>query len=83
MYIYFTTRTFATAALINWLLTRDGQAAFSRGFGAPPVRIDAVKDIDPDDVAGPNDKAFWTDEEFYAWQGKAVAMSRDIFAGGR
>ncbi len=73
----------ATAILVNWLMSREGQAAFSRGFGAPPVRIDAVKDIDPNDIAAPGEKAYWTDEAFYIMQGKAVVMAKDIFAGGR
>ncbi|MBI4333275.1 MAG: extracellular solute-binding protein [Chloroflexi bacterium] len=70
----------ATAVYVNWILSKDGQAAFARGFGSPPVRIDVpAEGIDPSKMARPEDKAFLTDEKFFQVQGDAIRISREIF----
>ncbi len=70
----------AAAVYINWILTKEGQIAFNKGFGSPPVRIDVtVPGIDPSKMARPEDKAFLTDERFFEIQGQAMAISKEIF----
>ena len=72
----------AATLYINWLLTREGQMANSRGTGAPPVRIDVPIDglgIDDSKIARPNDKAFLTTEEYFLMQGKAINIAKEIW----
>ncbi len=70
----------AATVYINWILSKEGQIAFNKGFGSPAARIDvAVPGIDPSKMAGPQDKAFLTDETFYKMQGEAMKIAREIF----
>jgi len=72
----------AAAIYINWLLTKEGQAAYARGTGSPPARNDVPLEglgVDPSKIAGPNDKAFITKEAFYKLQGTAMKLAREIW----
>ncbi|MBI4334149.1 MAG: extracellular solute-binding protein [Chloroflexi bacterium] len=54
----------ATAVFINWLLSRDGQTAFSRAFGLPSVRTDVPTDgLQPVFIPQQGEKLFWLTEE--------------------
>ncbi|MBI4333277.1 MAG: extracellular solute-binding protein [Chloroflexi bacterium] len=66
--------------MLNWLLTAEGQAVFSQGFKAPAVRVGVpTTGIDPDAIAQPGEKIYWTDEEFFRLQGEYLTLSKEIF----
>ncbi len=70
----------AATVFINWLLTAEGQKIYASADASPAVRVDVkVEGVDPIRVARPNDKAFWTDENFYLTQGQAMRLAREIF----
>lgn len=70
----------ATLALVNWLFGVQGQEAFSKVYGAPPIRLDASKEgFDPMIIPRPGDKLYWLDESFVNAQQKAIALGKEIF----
>lgn len=71
----------AATIYINWLLTKEGQATFSKGWYSPPSRIDVtVEGIDPAQIARPGDKAFFAGEDFFKTQGQVQEIAKEIFA---
>jgi ABC-type Fe3+ transport system substrate-binding protein len=71
----------AATVYLNWLLTEEGQRTVAEGMSSPPIRKGVVvKGIDPMKIVKPGEKAFFTDEEFYQLQGKAIALAKKIFA---
>jgi iron(III) transport system substrate-binding protein len=71
----------ASTVYINWVLTEEGQKVFGEGMSSPAIRKGvAVKGVDPIKIPNPGEKAFFTDEEFYHVQGKAMGLAKGIFA---
>lgn len=71
----------AARVFINWLLTKEGQTAFSRGYGFPSARVDVPIDhVDPQYFRNPSVKYFWADtEEFLLNQPGQANLAREIF----
>lgn len=70
----------AAAVLFNWLLTKEGQTVFSKGFGHPASRLDvSTEGIDPSVIPREGVKLYWLDEEFIFQESKLIALSREIF----
>jgi len=55
----------AATVLINWLMTREGQAVFSKGFGSPASRLDVAPpaDLNPLFLPEPGEAVQIEDEE--------------------
>jgi iron(III) transport system substrate-binding protein len=71
----------AATVYLNWVLTEEGQKTVAQGMSSPPIRKGVtVNGIDPMKMVQPGEKAFFTDEEFYHTQGRAMKMAREIFA---
>ncbi|MDZ4247396.1 MAG: extracellular solute-binding protein, partial [Dehalococcoidia bacterium] len=72
----------ASTVFINWLLSKEGQAAYVKGIGVPGARVDAPKEgIDELFFPGPGDKITVTgDEEFFLLQGKMRPKLTEIVA---
>lgn len=74
----------AATVYLNWLLTEEGQRTVAEGMSSPPIRKGVTaKGIDPMKIVKPGEKVFFTDEEFYHLQGKAIGLAKKIFAGLR
>ncbi len=71
----------AARIFINWLLTKEGQTAFSRGYGFPSARVDVpTEHVDPIYFRNPSVKYFWADtEEFLLKQPEQANTAREIF----
>jgi hypothetical protein len=66
------------------VLTEEGQRTVAEGMSSPPIRKGvAVKGVDPMKTVKSGEKAFFTDEEFYHVQGKAMGLAKEIFAALR
>ncbi|MBI4332060.1 MAG: extracellular solute-binding protein [Chloroflexi bacterium] len=71
----------ATAVFINWLLTKEGQSVFVKGYGHPARRSDVANTgVDPSVIPPEGEKILWLDEDFVLTEPKLMPMSRDIFA---
>lgn len=74
----------AATVYLNWVLTDEGQKTVAEGMSSPPIRKGiTVKGIDPMKIVKPGEKVFFTDEEFYHLQGKAIELAKKIFAALR
>ncbi len=71
----------ATALLVNWLLSADGQATYSNAFGKPGLRRGTpTEGLDPFSIAQPGDKAYYIDEEFVSYSlNEGIAVAKEIF----
>ncbi len=71
----------ATAVLGNWLMTAEGQAAVSKAYGQPAVRLNVPFAGDPFQVVIPGEKVHYDDEDFYTvhWD-KATPVINRAFA---
>ncbi|MBI4334342.1 MAG: extracellular solute-binding protein [Chloroflexi bacterium] len=72
----------AQALAVNWLLSKEGQALYSKASGRPAARADiSTEGIDPFFLTPKGYKVFPTDEEFTAFSTSDTLMNitRDIF----
>lgn len=71
----------AARVFINWLLTKEGQTAFSRGYGFPSARVDVpTEHVDPIYFRNLSVKYFWADtEDFLLKQPEQANMAKEIF----
>lgn len=70
----------AAIIFINWLLSREGQSAFVRGYGQPTTRLDVSSEgIDPSLLPQPGEAIYMADEESAILQGKLTVVAREIF----
>lgn len=72
----------AATVLTNWLLTAEGQAAFSQSYGQPATRLGVpATGIDPFQSIIPGEKIYPVDEDFYTtnWEKAAVIIDK-VFA---
>ncbi len=54
----------AEAVFVNWLLSKEGQTVFAKGYGAPSRRVDVpTEGVDPTLVINPGEKLFYDTEE--------------------
>lgn len=61
----------AAAVFLNWLLSKEGQTVFTRGWGAPSMRLDAsTEGINPSFLFQPGEKIFPPSEK------KSLAMAQ-------
>jgi len=68
-----------STVFVNWMLSKDGQAAFVRGMKLPGARVDSPREgVDPSYYPGPNEKVIWGDEDFFLRQGKMAPLVRQI-----
>lgn len=74
---------YAATLLINWLLTREGQAVFVKGFGSPPARLDVPPppSYNPIFLPAPGEPVLVEDEESILVKGTTfLDMAKEIFA---
>ncbi len=72
----------AAVVFINWLLTREGQTAFVKGYGNPSARLDvSTAGIDPVFLVRPGEKLFQSDEELLLAKDMLAKTVKDVFAG--
>ncbi|MBI4330792.1 MAG: extracellular solute-binding protein [Chloroflexi bacterium] len=55
----------AQAVFVNWLLSKEGQTVFAKGYGYPSRRLDVPAEgiVDPTLIIKPGDKLFYDTEE--------------------
>ncbi|MDP2645654.1 MAG: extracellular solute-binding protein [Desulfobacterales bacterium] len=73
----------ATKIFINWMLSREGQIAFSQAFGRQSLRVDVgTEGLDPVALRRPDGKYFTgtENEEFLSKQTEQMVIAREIFA---
>ncbi len=70
----------ASAVLVNWLLTKEGQTAFVKGYGQPSRRADVSSEgMDPSLFVPQGEKMNSVDEEQIYQEGKLMAFSKEVF----
>jgi len=68
----------ATKLFINWLLSREGAAVYSKGHGYVSTRLDvATEGIDPFVIPAPNDAILG--EDYQTARGKMRKLAAEIF----
>jgi ABC-type Fe3+ transport system substrate-binding protein len=72
----------AARVFINWLLTREGQSLYSKGYGWPSRRVDVTTEgLDPLVIPKPGVKYLNSDEEEYILaRPKFMEMAKEIFS---
>lgn len=71
----------AAIVFANWVLTKEPQAIFVQGYGAPSARADvAPLGVDPMNVPRPGDKVYLQDEEFDLMNPEMIELAKKIFA---
>ncbi len=69
----------ATAVFFNWLLTKEGQAVFVKGYGSPARRVDVPPEgVDPSIIPPEGVSILWLDEEFVYSEPTLQPVSREI-----
>ncbi len=71
----------ATAVFVNWLLSSEGQAIFSKVFGKPGLRIGTpTEGLDPFSIPSTHDKVYYADEDFIALTlGDGLTIGKEVF----
>ncbi len=71
----------ATQLFINWLLTKEGQTAFVKGFGNPSTRLDvSTEGIDPLFIPAPNEKVFLDSEDHILLRSRLLKPASEVMA---
>lgn len=73
----------AAKVFINWVLSKDGQTAFSQAFGRQSLRLDVTTEgLDPVAIRQPGGKYFTgsENEEFLSKQPEQMQVAAEIFA---
>ncbi|MBI4331311.1 MAG: extracellular solute-binding protein [Chloroflexi bacterium] len=69
----------ATAVFVNWILSREGQAVFSKSWGVPSVRSDVpTEGIHPALITRPGEKVELASEEFALMQGEMLEVAKKV-----
>ncbi len=73
---------YTARVFINWLLTKEGQLAFTRGLPYHSARLDVPTDqIEPSKMRTPGVKYFYTEtEEYLLLENERGKTAKDIFA---
>lgn len=70
----------ATRLFVNWLLTKEGQTLFTKGFGNPSGRVDVLFSGPPAIFAlDPGEKIFLEEEHEILFREKMMEISKEIF----
>lgn len=70
----------ATILFLNWLLSREGQALFSRTSGAISMRTDVLAEgLHPGFIPGLDERTFMDSEEYILKRGDLLSVARKIF----
>ncbi len=70
----------AAVVYLNWLFTEEGQIAFTKGSGTPPIRAGLnVEGIDPSRVPLPGEKVYIYGEGHSIFGPEAAKITREIF----
>lgn len=70
----------AATVFLNWLLTKEGQAVFVKGYGSPARRVDVPPEgVDPAVIPPEGVKLIFLDEDFILNEVKLIPQSREIF----
>ena len=69
----------AAKLFVNWLLTKEGQTVFSKGFGNPSLRTDVPKDqFNPIFLPQPREKVFPDSEEYLERTNEVAKMVKQV-----
>ncbi|MBI4332081.1 MAG: ABC transporter substrate-binding protein [Chloroflexi bacterium] len=69
----------ATAVFVNWVLTKEGQTVFARGFGNPSIRNDVpTEGFHPVLLAQPGEKIFIDSEDAIIFRGQMLAIAKQV-----
>lgn len=69
----------AAKLAINWLLSKEGQTVFAKGFGNPSLRSDvSTEGFYQIFLAQPGEKLFLDDEESILFRGKMIDIAKQI-----
>lgn len=70
----------ATTVFINWLLSKEGQTIFQKGFGNPSARTDISREgLDPLLFPRPGEKVYPESEDVVVvWRGKMMEASKGV-----
>ncbi len=70
----------ASVLLLNWLLTQEGQTAFSQGFGSPAMRLGiTTQGLDPFMIPPRDKKLYYFDESSPPLEEKAMEIGKEVF----
>ncbi len=70
----------ATVLFANWLLSKEGQTVFIKGFGNPSARVDvSTEGFSPLSFAGPDEEFVQQNEEFVLLQVEMGKAAAEIF----
>lgn len=71
----------AAKLFANWLLTKEGQTIFSKGFGNPSLRTDvSTEGFNPIFLAQPGEKVFPDSEDFLMRTEEVLGMAKQVIA---
>ncbi|MBI4330104.1 MAG: extracellular solute-binding protein [Chloroflexi bacterium] len=70
----------AARVFINWLLTKEGQTVFSKGYLRPSARLDVSTAGFEDSVPLAGEKVVVEDEDGIKLKGELLPVAREIFA---
>ncbi|MBI4334571.1 MAG: extracellular solute-binding protein [Chloroflexi bacterium] len=69
----------AAKVFVNWLLTKEGQTAYSRGYGIPSLRTDvSTEGINALFLPRPEEKMHLDSEKHYEMRGKMTELTREV-----
>ncbi len=70
----------ASRVFINWILTKEGQAIFSKGYLRPSARLDVSTAGFEESVPLPNEPVLVEDEDMIALKVQMIDVAKEIFA---
>ncbi len=74
----------AAKLFVNWLLSKEGQAVFSKGFGNPSLRADvSTEGFNPMFLAQPGEKVFPDSESFLMRTAEVLKMAKDVIGAAQ
>jgi iron(III) transport system substrate-binding protein len=74
----------ASVVFLNWILSREGAAAFARGIGMPSARADVqVANVHPSYKVDPKEKLFLEVEEGILLKDEVSAIAKEVFGSGK
>ncbi len=71
----------ATTVFVNWILSKEGQAVFSKAAGRPSVRVDVREEgVPPLFFISPGEKNYPETEKIFLFRGEMAKMSGELIA---
>ncbi len=69
----------AAKLFVNWLLTKEGQTVFSKGFGNPSFRADVTTEgFNTISLLQPGEKVFLDSEDYYRHTEEVLKMAAQV-----